>query len=289
VIFEILDSSSVATALKNSSKRFYVYVLLRPSGQAFYVGKGFSNRVFHHEAEARNTTLKTHKLNTIRAIVRSGGKIRYALPHSCDDEAEAHAYEMKLIAEIGRHDLKKGPLTNQTDGGEGAVGLSLETMARKAANLGGASDDPERRVANEFFNSIAGQQNSVSIKPIESRRLEPTVPHPSPRNPTERMAKTLVAGCLATGQLLAVGAVIPRMFAIKTGAYVIENGVAKDMLKAGMISVTGADQPEREHFTITRKGFSATLALIPKSRLEDLGVLEPEISPPLKHPPSARR
>jgi hypothetical protein len=111
-------------------------------------------------------------------------------------------------------------------------------MARKAANLGGASDDPQRRVANEFFHSIAGQQDSVPIKPLGVRRLEPTVPHPMCRKPTERMAKTVVAGCLATDQLLADGVKLPRLFSIAGTAYVIENGVAKDMLKAGMISVT---------------------------------------------------
>jgi hypothetical protein len=118
-----------------------------------------------------NTSIRTHKLNVIRAIIRQGGQIRYALPHSCDDEGEAHAFETKLIAEIGRHDLKRGPLTNQTTGGEGFVGLSPETMAKKAANLGGVSDDP---VANEFFHNIAGKQDSVPIKPLGLRRLEAT-------------------------------------------------------------------------------------------------------------------
>jgi hypothetical protein len=274
-VFENLDRQAVSEALRAANKRFYVYVLLRPNGQAFYVGKGLDRRVFNHEAEARNTTLRTHKLNVIRSIIRNGGKVGYALPHFCDEEAEAHSFEMGLINSIGRHDLKAGPLANQTAGGEGVTGLSAETMARKAANLGGTSDDPQRRVANEFFHSIAGQQDSVPIKPLGARRLEPTVPHPMARKPTERMAKTIVAACLATDQLLAEGVKLPRCFNIESNTYVIENGAAKDLLKAEMISVIPGDRPEIEEFIITQVGLDAILKLISRARLEDLGVLEP--------------
>jgi hypothetical protein len=273
--FKAIDGAAAIEVIRAANKRFYVYVLLRPDGQAFYVGKGLGKRVFNHEAEARNTTLRTHKLNVIRAIIKNGGKVSYALPHFCDDEAEAHAVEVQLISSIGRQDLKKGPLTNQTDGGEGVTGLSTETIARKMANLGGASDDPQRRVANDLFHSIAGQQDSVPIKPFGVRRLEPTVPHPSPRKPTERMAKAIVAAFLSTNQLLAEGVGIPRLFYIYGNTYVIENGVAKDMLKAGMISVTPGGRPELEQFVLTRSGFQAILGLIPRARLEDLGALEP--------------
>lgn len=276
-LFEAMDSTAAAEAIIAVDKRFYIYVLLRPDGQPFYVGKGLGKRLFNHDADARNTTLTTHKLNVIRVIRKNGGNVSYALPYFCDDEAEAHAFEVKLISSIGRHDLKKGPLTNQTAGSEGVTGLSAETMARKAANLGGASDDPHRRVANEFFHSIAGRQDSVPIKPLGVRRLEPTVPHPMPRKPKQRMAKTIVAACLSTNQLLAEGVRVPRLFNIGANAYVIENGVAKDMLKAGMISVTPGERPELELFTLTRVGFEATLSLISSARLEDLGVLEPSL------------
>jgi hypothetical protein len=273
--FSVLDASELSAALKTIDRRFYVYVLFRPNGQPFYVGKGIGRRVFNHETEAKNTSIRTHKLNVIRAITRQGGQIGYALPLACDDKNEAHTFEIKLISEIGRHDLRLGPLTNQTDGGEGVTGLSAETMAKKAANLGGASTDPERRVANEFFHGIAGKQDSVPIKPDGLRRLEATVPHSNPRQPTSRMAKALVAGALASEQLLMNGLSIPRCFKIQGKAYVIENGVAKDMLKAGMITVTPAEQPELENFNLTALGFQAILELLSRERLEDLGVLEP--------------
>jgi hypothetical protein len=92
-MFEGLDTAAAAKVIKASDNRFYVYVLLRPQEQPFYVGKGLGKRLFQHVAEARNTTLRTHKLNVIRAILRTGGEVRYALPHFCTEEAEAHALE----------------------------------------------------------------------------------------------------------------------------------------------------------------------------------------------------
>lgn len=86
-MFAILDATSAAQALRNSDKPFYVYVLLRPDGEPFYVGKGLGKRIFSHEAEARNTTLRTHKLNVIRAINRHGGKLGYATALSIDHKA----------------------------------------------------------------------------------------------------------------------------------------------------------------------------------------------------------
>lgn len=271
----ILDAEGATQAISASNERFYIYVLLRPNGEPFYIGKGLGKRIFHHEAEARNTTLRTHKLNVIRTIIRSGRKLFYAIPHFCDDETEAHEFEVELISSIGRYDLRRGPLTNQTNGGEGITGLSEETLARKAANLGGASEDPQRRLANEFFHSIAGQQSSVPIKPFGTRRLEATVPHSRPRKPTTRMAKAIVAACLATNQLLSEGIRLPRMFSINDCSYVVENGVAKDMLKASMILIEPNGKPQDEEFLVTKEGVRAILSLIPKSRLEDLGVIEP--------------
>lgn len=49
---------------------------------------------------------------------------------------EAFEIEKSLIALYGRRDLGKGPLVNQTDGGEGMKNLSEESRAKLAANKG---------------------------------------------------------------------------------------------------------------------------------------------------------
>ncbi len=271
------DFDEVAAVLSASTRPFYVYVLLRRAGEPFYVGKGVKRRVLQHEAEAKNTTRRSHKLNIIRTMHRAGAHPRYAIAAWFDNESDAHALERKLVLEIGRHDLGTGPLTNQTDGGEGTSNPSQESIARRAANLGGNAEDPERRVANQFFHSIAGQQDSVPIKPLGARKLEPTTPHPSSRRATQRMAVALVAAALASEQLLSAGTILPRRFSIDDRVFVIENGVAKDMLKAGMILLEpGAATPDSERFLLTPLGYRAVITLLGRDRLIDLGVLDPD-------------
>jgi hypothetical protein len=277
--FQIIENADVvAREIDASAMPFYVYALLRLGGQPFYVGKGGARRVLDHEAEARNTSLRTHKLNVIRAIHRASRRVGYAIMDFFEDEVEAHACERRLILEIGRHDLCTGPLTNQTDGGEGASNPSAESRARRAASLGGSADDPDRRIANEFFHRIAGQQASVPIKPLGARHLEPTTPHPKPcRQPTPRIAKVLVASALAAATQLVAGVRLPRGFTIEGRRYVIENGGAKRMLKLGMIRVeAGAIKPEDELFIVTQFGFNAVVSLLGRERLIDLGVLDPD-------------
>lgn len=53
---------------------FYVYLLLRPNGQAFYVGKGIGKRIDDHEKEARQNH-DCYKCAVIRKIWRSGGEV----------------------------------------------------------------------------------------------------------------------------------------------------------------------------------------------------------------------
>src|SRR3546814_2989387 len=69
--------------LKSLAGRFYVYVLYRPDGRPFYVGKGQNRRALEHEAEARRAhpfgESNPFKCNVIRKIIRKGGGIRYVI------------------------------------------------------------------------------------------------------------------------------------------------------------------------------------------------------------------
>jgi hypothetical protein len=108
-----------------SIPRFYVYVLCRPNGKPFYVGKGTGRRVFDHDTEARSGH-DCYKCRVIRKIWRSNGEIQRYTVFTTDDEQEAYAYERELIALHGRKNL-----TNGTDGGEGA-GSRVVTAAERA-------------------------------------------------------------------------------------------------------------------------------------------------------------
>jgi hypothetical protein len=102
---------------------FYVYLLCRPNGKPFYVGKGKGIRIFRHDDEARRGH-ECHKCNVIRKIWRNGGQvIRYTI-FTTDDESAAFAYEREMIALYGRKNL-----TNLTDGGDGVSGRNGEQSA----------------------------------------------------------------------------------------------------------------------------------------------------------------
>lgn len=146
-----MNASDVMAAVKASGKPFYVYILNRPCGTPFYVGVGCRYRVVQHESEARSGRGNSHKLAIIRKIWEGGGGVIYALAGHFDDWHEAAAFEVSLIANIGRSDVGAGPLANLTDGGEGSPGtvVSVEAREKRAAALRGRKRDPEigRKIA----------------------------------------------------------------------------------------------------------------------------------------------
>jgi hypothetical protein len=50
----IVSDQSARRAFLRGFQGHYVYVLRRPNGRPFYVGKGYGDRVFQHENEARH-------------------------------------------------------------------------------------------------------------------------------------------------------------------------------------------------------------------------------------------
>jgi len=135
--------------------RFYVYVLARPNGKPFYVGKGTGDRIVRHEVEARNGH-KCHKCNIIRKIWASGGEVQRYTVLTTDDEQEALDYEVTLIALFGA-----STLANQTSGGESGT-LSDEARAKVSAALRGVWKRPEYR-------ALRSAQSKAALATPEAR------------------------------------------------------------------------------------------------------------------------
>jgi len=143
------------------TNKFYVYAYLDPRKlgkyvfekdsfkiefeyEPFYIGKGKHKRSKEHINEARNieeTGLKInknnfpninlHKIHKILKIQRTGHS-PIVIKIQCDlSEKEAFVLETKHIQTIGRHNLKKGPLTNLTDGGEGTSNILYSNETRQ--------------------------------------------------------------------------------------------------------------------------------------------------------------
>ena len=108
---------------------FYVYILFDLCGIPCYVGKGKDSRWLDHEREGEK-----HANRRLRKLVLEARAAGRALPKikliESVPEKTAFAYEIAFIAAIGRG--AKGPLFNQTDGGEGATGCEYSAEARAA-------------------------------------------------------------------------------------------------------------------------------------------------------------
>lgn len=124
---------------------FYVYELRRPGGEPFYVGKGTGDRIRRHEYDATHTRRKSYRLNVIRQLLREGLSVEYRLVGFYGDECDAFGEEARLIALYGRYDLGRGPLTNKTDGGEGAANPSASERERRSALMRERMADPDAR------------------------------------------------------------------------------------------------------------------------------------------------
>ena len=262
--------------LRAGRGQYYAYVLSRPCGTPFYVGKGVSDRVFCHERDAINNTLRSHKLNTIRALHSAGALVGYSIELMAS-EADALARERELILTHGRHDLGTGPLTNMTDGGEGPANFSEETRQRHRDTLAGVLEDGSPRSAvNAFFNRIGVKVDSVPIKPLGERRLEPLTAHPSPRRPSARQAAALAALVIGNSAVLRPGCRLRRVFDLEDGPAVLENGVGRDMVKSGMIQITEAIAGA-EIIEVTPIGYRATLEFVGEAVLLDYGAIMPKV------------
>ena len=115
---------------------YYVYIYYHPVTMVpFYVGMGKGKRKMAHLKEAIKDPLPQagqHKLNVIRKLLKEGQEpvIQQVIDGLTRDEAKHK--EEQLIESIGRIDLGTGTLTNQTKGGDGNRGWSLEQRRRMA-------------------------------------------------------------------------------------------------------------------------------------------------------------
>lgn len=273
------DRAAAERFLSSHQGRFYVYELVRPDGRTFYVGKGTKRRVFEHESEARRNHLigetNPFKCNVIRKIIREGAEITYRIDAIFDQEHEVHCLEREaaLIEKYKR--LHEGGILTNLAGGLGNMsGAAPFSLNRHAATLSGEPDEnPERAILNRFLLGI-GDVRSVPIKPVSQiLRILPTTPHPNPRSPSLRCAYALIASACATGAQLKPDVLIARAFRYQGVDAIIENGVSRDLVKAGMATVISAVEPRDEQFQLSGSQISLLTQLYGEDALIGRGLL----------------
>lgn len=122
---------------------FYVYVYLDPRKpgkyiygeyefdyEPFYIGKGSNDRLTVHLKGNKDNDYFDNKIKKIRKTCKCDPFIILYKEHL--KEQDSFSLEMVMIAIIGRSNLKRGPLCNLTDGGDGVIGnvISIETKKK---------------------------------------------------------------------------------------------------------------------------------------------------------------
>jgi len=259
-----MTRNEIEVYLSSATGQFYVYHLLRPNGTSFYVGKGQSRRIFFHESEAQGTG-RSYKLNIIRQIISTGRELGYEIVSIYKSEEEALQREVEEIRRIGRHDLKKGPLSNLTDGGEGTSGVDLS----------GPDAYGDRGIANRFFLKLNPKPRSIPVRPASDFTPIALVPHRHRLEPTKRMAAALAASAIANRVLLEPGCVIPRKMSVEDTAMLIENGAGASLLESGMATLLPGQPTGDEKFVLNEQGVKQLIALSNVDLLLDAGILMP--------------
>jgi hypothetical protein len=153
---------------------FYVYVLFRPSGEPFYVGKGCGRRLNAHESDARGND---HKARIIRQAKAAGLEIPRVKIAESLTESGAFEIERAFIAALGRDPI--GPLVNLTDGGEGTAGYrrSPELIEHHRQQLLGRTYSAEHRAAisagQKGKPGLSAEAQARRVAKLTGRKLSP--------------------------------------------------------------------------------------------------------------------
>lgn len=255
---------------------WYVYILRRPDGRPFYIGKGKGDRAFHHENEARHPNDRRSnpfKLNVIREIKKAGGAVGYEIDLTAATEEEALAREMSLISAFKRLH-QGGPLTNLHPGGGSSSGSAPISKERHSATLAGEpNDNPERATLNRFVLNIAAMQ-SVILKPLGQFTARPTQRYPNKSAaPSLRQAAALVASASANEVSMDGACRIPRRVCVDGVAGLVENGVACDISTSGLGTIVPAPHPSDECFDLSAEQARKAVGLVGLRKCVDLGVI----------------
>lgn len=126
----------------------------------------------------------------------------------------------------------------------------------------------ERSTVAALYAVFESQRASVPVKTLSAFKPASTTAHPIARKPSQRQAAAIAVAVAAAGKKLSDGVSVPRVFERENGLRVcIENGVLRDAVSSGLVSVTG-DTPETETIKLLPKSAAAISGLIGSAALK---------------------
>jgi septum formation inhibitor MinC len=113
--------------------------------EPFYIGKGCANRKYVHIKYGNK--YNNHLNRKIRKIKKTINSNPIIITYKeMLSEREALFIEKQLIKNIGRSDLKLGPLCNLTDGGDGISNISNETRNKMVISAKNMSYEKRQKI-----------------------------------------------------------------------------------------------------------------------------------------------
>lgn len=163
--------------IANGLKPCYVYLLFKPDGTPFYVGKGRKNRVAAHEAETRYflngkkwAGINTLKINTIAKIWNSNEFVRYKIDSWHDDNDSAGQREIELVQEYGKIISESGSLTNIRDGGDNLTEEDRRLIGERMRQHYIDHPETKERISNVLKNYCA--ENPEFVQNLQLKKNE---------------------------------------------------------------------------------------------------------------------
>lgn len=166
---------------------YYVYQLrVEDEELPFYVGKGKGDRAKHHLSSYGliEEYSSLHKKNKIKKALREGKQILVEYIEDNLTEEQSFVREVFWIAHFGRADLKKGPLTNKTNGGEGVSGYIHTEESKKRLSEVHSGE-------NNFF--YGKTHTAESIEKMAAAKRGKTPHNKGKKSSPEAIAKMIVS------------------------------------------------------------------------------------------------
>lgn len=165
--------------------KYYTYTILDPRKpgnykygkfvfkyEPFYIGKGQSNRYKAHINEALSGRRKDYKNNKIKKIIRETGKEPIIIKiHTELNKYEAVKKEKYLIKTIGRKNRNKGPLVNNTDGGDGMLGWRHTKRTKALIALSNHNRTVSEETKRKIAQSLMGFKHTAKFGKRQSKRV----------------------------------------------------------------------------------------------------------------------
>ena len=136
--------------------------------EPFYVGKGSKYRLNKHLNSVQagsKYVFNSFKVGKIKHILNEGLQPYIIILYNNLLEKDAFNLEKETIINIGRNDLRKGPLCNFTNGGEGSSGRRLSKKTKDKIRKKALG-----RKASEATKEIMRNNNSGEGNPMYGRK-----------------------------------------------------------------------------------------------------------------------